>query len=100
MKAASKQITKEQVINVAKDVRDPELGIDIWTLGLVYDLKLKDGNAFITMTLTTPTCPFGPQILDDFRVKLAKIGLKDVEIDLTFDPPWQPSEELREMLGI
>ncbi len=92
--------TKEKIIEAAKNVRDPEIGIDIWTLGLIYDMKIKGDNAFITMTLTSPMCPFGPQIIEDFKLKMANLGVSNVEIDLTFDPPWEPSEELRAMLGV
>ncbi len=91
---------KESIMEAAKNVRDPEIGIDIWTLGLIYDIKTKEDKTIITMTLTSPMCPFGPQILEDFKLKLANLGINDVEINLVFDPPWQPSEELRAMLGI
>ncbi len=68
---------------------DPELGIDIVSLGLIYDIALADKKATITMTLTTPGCPLVPyfrqQIVD--QVKKAS-GVEEVEIVITFDPPW------------
>lgn len=93
------KLTKEQVIEVIKTVSDPELGIDIWTLGLVYNLDLKKDLAEVKMTLTSPTCPFGPMIIEDLKTKLSNIGVNS-QIMLVFDPPWQPSEELRAMLGV
>jgi len=93
-------ITKEQAIEIIKTVQDPEIGIDVWTLGLIYNLDIKEEAAMVQMTLTSPMCPFGPQILSEIKSKLIIGGLKDVEINLVFDPPWLPSEELRAMLGI
>ncbi len=94
--------TREQIIEVLKKVFDPEIRIDVWTLGLIYDLQIKDENkVYIKMTFTTPYCPYGPQLLSDLKSKVkAAEGVKDVEIELTFDPPWQPSEELKNMLGV
>lgn len=91
---------REKVIEAAKNVRDPEIGIDLWTLGLVYEIKTDKENTMIKMTLTSPMCPFGPQIIEDFKLKLANLGINNVKIELVFDPPWQPSEDLRAMLGI
>ena len=82
-----------------KKVKDPEIGIDIWTLGLVYDIKIEKKLATITMTLTSTMCPYGPMLMDDAKRAVEDIGLK-ATIDLTFEPPWEPSAELRAMLGI
>ena len=96
-------ITKEQVIDELKEIKDPELGIDIWTLGLIYDIKIDDEGIEITMTLTTPFCPFADELILQAE-KRTKTLLKDesqsVRVELTFDPPWKPSEELRAMLGV
>lgn len=92
--------TKEQVIEVLKKCEDPELGIDVWTLGLIYNIDLENERVKITMTFTTPTCPYGPIILENVKEELEKLGLKEIEVELTFDPPWQPSEETKEMLGV
>ncbi len=95
-------LTREQIIDALKKVVDPEIRIDVWTLGLIYDLQLKDGGVvYIKMTFTTPYCPYGPQLLSDLKSKVkAAEGVKDVDVELTFDPPWQPSEELKAMLGV
>ncbi len=92
---------KEELIELLKTCFDPELQIDVWTLGLIYDLRLEAATVNVKMTLTTPFCPYGPQLLEEVEGKLMQAeGVKKVNIDLVFDPAWQPSEELRAMLGI
>jgi len=94
-------ITKQQVISKLKKVNDPELRIDIWTMGLIYDINIDKSIIRIKMTFTTPGCPYGPWLLDSVKNEVSKIkGVKKVDIDLTFDPLWKPSENLKEMLGI
>ena len=93
--------TREQVIEAMKTVKDPEIQVDIWTLGLVYAIDIKDQKTIhVKMTLTTPFCPFGPQIMMDLKAKLMKLGFKDPNIELVFDPPWEPSDEVRDLLGL
>lgn len=87
------------VIEVLKKVDDPELGLDIWSLGLVYDLHVHEKKVTVVMTLTTPFCPFGPQIISEVKERLEEQGYVPVSVDVVFDPPWQPSDELREMMG-
>lgn len=94
---------KEEVKRKLKEIIDPELGINIVDLGLVYDMKIeRDGEVIITMTLTTPMCPLGDYILDDIRQKVSTIkGVKSITINLVFDPPWTPekiNEEIRKKL--
>ncbi len=92
---------KEDVIEVLKKVNDPEIMIDIWTLELVYEVKVENDKVYIKMTFTTPMCPYGPMLLDEVRAKVSEIkGIKEVDVEVTFDPPWQPSEELRATLGV
>ena len=94
-------ITKEKLIEeVFKKYEDPELNIDVWTLGLIYDVKIKSNNVNIILTFTSPLCPFGPQMVEDLKTKIMALGAKKVDIEITFTPPWKPSEELREMLGV
>lgn len=82
---------------------DPELGVDIVSLGLVYDVKFEDHTAKIIMTLTTPGCPFGP--IFDAMIKNELMSLKEIKnviVDVTFDPPWEPAKvdtETRKALG-
>lgn len=93
-------IAKENIIEVMKTCKDPELNIDIWTLGLVYNIDLNNEELKIKMTFTSPMCPYGPMIVEELKEKLGKLGLKKVEVEIVFNPPWQPSQELREMLGV
>ena len=96
--------TKEQVIEVLKEVDDPEINYDIWSLGLVYDIDIEGNKVKILMTFTTPMCPYGPALLDDVRRHVSSIeGVTEVEINLTFTPVWGPdrmSEEAKMALGI
>ncbi len=94
-------ITKDQLIEqVFKQYVDPELGIDIWTLGLVYKVTIEKDSVSILLTFTSPMCPYGPQMVEDLERLIKDKGAKKVKIEITFDPPWQPTEELREMLGV
>lgn len=93
--------TREQVIAVMKTVKDPEIQMDIWTLGLVYAIDIKNEKIIhVKMTLTTPFCPFGQQMMMDLKAKLMKLGFKNPNVELVFDPPWEPSDEVKEMLGL
>lgn len=94
-------ITKEQLVeDIFKKYVDPELGIDIWTLGLVYELKVSAEKVFVLLTFTSPLCPYGPQMVEELEQQIKGKGAQAVEINVTFDPPWKPSDELREMLGV
>ena len=94
--------TKEDVMNVLKDVVDPEIGIDIVTLELIYEIIVSEnGKVDIKMTFTTPMCPYGPMLVEEIKAKVSEInGVKEVNVDVVFDPPWQPSEQLRATLGV
>ena len=93
-------ITKEQLIDLFKSYEDPELMIDIWTLGLIYEITVKDNDIKILLTFTSPLCPYGPQMVEDLQRLITEKGAEKVEIEVTFEPPWKPSDELREMLGV
>ena len=93
-------ITKEELIeDVFKKYVDPELGIDIWTLGLVYNIDVQNHNVKILLTFTSPLCPYGPQMVQELQQQIEEKGMK-AEIEITFEPPWKPSDELREMMGM
>ena len=99
---------KEKVVDILKKCNDPELPIDLWNLGLIYDLNInQNGENFdvsILMSLTTPGCTMGQYMMDDMKMKLATIkNIGDVEIELTFDPPWNPemmTEDGKVKLGL
>ena len=88
--------------NILKTVYDPELGMDIVTLGLIYDIQEEARSVKITMTFTSPMCPYGPMLVENVKKALysKKEGLQDVTVEVTFNPPWQPTEEVKTMLGV
>lgn len=99
------KITAEVIKEELKNVLDPELNVNIVDLGLIYDIQITDDNVVkIKMTLTTPACPLGPQVMQDVRNALTVLeGVKDVVIDFVWEPAWTPermSEEAREQLKI
>jgi metal-sulfur cluster biosynthetic enzyme len=98
-------VTEEEVREALQAVEDPEIGISIMDLGLVYATDIEDHNVHVTMTLTSPFCPVGPFITS--QVESVVSGLPDVEkvdVDITFSPPWDPktmaSDEVKAMLGL
>ena len=98
-------VTKDEVVTVLKDCYDPEIPINIWDLGLVYDINvLEDGNVGIKMTLTAPGCMMGGMIAEEVKSKVkAMNGVKDAKVELVWDPPWSPdkmSEEAKAQMGI
>jgi len=81
---------KERALNMIKTVYDPEIPVDIYELGLIYDIKIYPiNNIYILMTLTTPNCPSAEEIPSEVKNKLLSIeGVNEVEVELTFDPPY------------
>ncbi|MFN3368259.1 MAG: metal-sulfur cluster assembly factor [Thermus sp.] len=94
---------EEQAWNLLRTVYDPELGLDVVNLGLIYELKVEPPRAYVRMTLTTPGCPLHDSMGDAVRQALSRIpGIEEVEVELTFEPPWTParlSEEAKRLLG-
>ena len=95
---------EEKVVKMLKTVFDPEIPVDIYNLGLIYNIDLDDeGNLHIDMTLTAPNCPAADFIVDDARIKLESIeGIKSVDIRIVFEPEWSKdmmSEEAKLDLG-
>ena len=88
-----------EIIEQIKQVVDPEINMDIWTLGMIYDIQQTGDIVKIILTLTSPMCPFGPQIMEELKSRIEKLGKKP-ELELVFSPAWKPSEELRELLGV
>ena len=103
--AGNVKITEEMVLEKLKEVLDPEIGIDVVNLGLIYEVKVRpDNTVYVKMTMTTPGCPLTMWILRAVEDKILEIpGVKDAEIELTFDPPWTPdriSPEYKKRLGL
>ena len=81
---------KEQIILALKGVYDPEIPVDVYELGLIYDIKIFPvNNVYILMTLTSPSCPSAGEIPNEIEEKVRAVpGVKDVSVELTFDPPY------------
>lgn len=96
-------VTKTKVLKKLNEVLDPELGISLVDLGLIYNVRVKKGTVYITMTLTTIGCPLFDMIATEIQYVIKQIdGVSEVSIDLTFDPPWSPekmSKEAKIQLG-
>ncbi|MCA8982264.1 MAG: DUF59 domain-containing protein [Planctomycetaceae bacterium] len=92
------------MLDALKQVLDPEMFVNIVDLGLVYDISKQENDVVVTMTLTSPACPAGPQIVSEARSALEKMpGVHHAEIKLTMSPPWTPdmmTEDARDQLGI
>ncbi len=86
------QVTEAEVLEALKTVYDPELGLDIVNLGLIYAIELHEDTVHILMTLTTPGCPMHDAIGVGAERTLKQLpGINHVELELTWDPPWDPS---------
>jgi len=97
-------VEKEQIVEALKNVMDPEIQYDVWSLGLIYDVGIEGSKVKILMTFTTPMCPYGPALMDDIRRQVSAVeGVGEVVIELTFNPVWGPdkmTEEAKIALGI
>jgi metal-sulfur cluster biosynthetic enzyme len=104
--AANATITAEEIMERLIPVQDPEIRMSIVDLGLVYDVHIdEDGIIDVVITLTTPACPLGPLLIGQIQDTLMDIpGVKDVNVEITFTPPWDPrtmaSDEIKMHLGI
>jgi FeS assembly SUF system protein len=93
------------VVEVLKSVYDPEIPVDIYELGLIYGVDIsEDGDATITMTLTTPHCPVAESLPNEVELRVLSVpGIRDAVVNLVWDPPWDPSkmsDEARLELGM
>lgn len=81
------------IVRVLKDVHDPEIPVNIYDLGLIYEVDVDDdGKTTVKMTLTAPNCPMADQLLQEVNDRVGEVdGVTDVIINLTFDPPWDKS---------
>ena len=99
---------KNDIINILKQCYDPEIPIDLWNLGLIYDINISEYrkdkfDINITMSLTTPGCTMGQHMADDIKKKIIALKkINSVEVSVTFEPPWTPemmTDYAREKLG-
>lgn len=97
-------VTEEKILSVLSEVYDPEIPIDIVNLGLIYGIEIEGGNVRINMTMTAPGCPASTQIAGESKILVEEIpGVESCEIELVWDPPWDPSkmsEEAQQSLGM
>ena len=99
---------KTKIIDILKQCYDPEIPIDLWNLGLIYDIDMtttedNKNDVKITMSLTTPGCTMGQHMADDIKNKVKALEkINNIEVTVTFDPPWTPemmTDYAREKLG-
>lgn len=97
-------VTEKDVRNALKGVKDPELGLDLVVLGLVYDIEVNDTDVKVIISLTSPMCPVAGQIVEDAKQAVFAVeGVETADVELTFDPPWTPeriSPLIRSSLGL
>jgi metal-sulfur cluster biosynthetic enzyme len=95
--------TKEEVVEALREVEDPELGMDIVELGLMYDVEIEGPKVKVVHSLTSMGCPAGPMIQEGIHDAAASVpGVEAVEVELTWNPPWTPermSDDAKFILG-
>ncbi len=98
------KVDKEAVIEALKECFDPEIPVNVYDLGLIYDIEIQRQDVNIRMTMTSPYCPVSDYMLTDIKNKVQELaGAANVNLDVTFDPPWNQemmSDEARAKLGI
>ena len=94
----------EAVIDALKEIYDPEIPVNIYDLGLIYNVEIDEGHVMVTMTLTTPHCPVAESMPAEVELRVGAVpGVGDAEVNLVWDPPWSPqnmSDEARLELGM
>ena len=91
---------REQITQALRAVLDPELGLSVVDLGLIYDIAIEGGRVDITMTLTAPGCPLHGSLAEWVRRAISDVpGVEDVQVAVTFDPPWTPDRIARAASG-
>ena len=99
---AETEVTIGEIQEALRDVYDPEIPVNVLDLGLIHDIKIDEGQAYVQMTLTAPGCGMGPYIAQNAEWRIAEIdGVEDVDVEMVFDPPWSPdliTEEGKKLL--
>lgn len=97
-------VKKEDVISALKLCFDPEIPVNIYDLGLIYNIEIAERKVKVVMTLTSPFCPVTDYMVEDVKNKIREMaGAEEVDLDITFDPPWNQnkmSEEAKAQLGL
>ena len=97
-------VTMEDVMKALKECYDPEIPVNVWDLGLIYDVAVDDDKVRVKMTLTAPGCPMHSFISQEVKEKLQSVsGVKEATVEVVWDPPWSPdkmSQEAKAQLGM
>ena len=97
-------VTMEDIVKALKECYDPEIPVNVWDLGLIYDVNVDGDKVHVKMTLTAPGCPMHSFISKEVREKIQSVsGVKEASVEVVWDPPWSPdkmSPEARTQLGI
>jgi FeS assembly SUF system protein len=97
-------VTMEDIVKALKECYDPEIPVNVWDLGLIYDVNVDGDKVHVKMTLTAPGCPMHAFISKEDREKLQSVsGVKEASVEVVWDPPWSPdkmSPEAKVQLGI
>jgi metal-sulfur cluster biosynthetic enzyme len=97
-------VTADQVRKALRNVKDPELNLDLVVLGLIYDIQVNDATVDVTMSLTSPACPVAGEIVNQARTAVEEIpGVEEANVELTFSPLWTPERippMIRSALGL
>lgn len=104
VEAAGDEAVQEAIIDAIKEIYDPEIPVNIYDLGLIYNVEVNGGHAVVTMTLTTPHCPVAESMPGEVELRVGSVpGVGDAEVNLVWDPPWGPdkmTDEARLELGM
>jgi len=97
-------VTMEEIVKALKECYDPEIPVNVWDLGLIYDVSVDAEKVHVKMTLTAPGCPMHTFISQEVKEKLQSIsGVKEANVEVVWDPPWSPdkmSPQAKAQLGI
>jgi metal-sulfur cluster biosynthetic enzyme len=97
-------VTEDQVRKALRQVKDPELNLDLVVLGLIYEVEIQDSHVDVTMSLTSPACPVAGEIVNQAREAVERMeGVESANVELTFNPPWTPDRippMIRSALGL
>lgn len=82
-------VEEKQIRKALRQVKDPEMNLDLVVLGLIYDVQIEDGHVDVTMSLTSPACPVAGQLVEQARTAVENVdGVESADVELTFSPPW------------
>ena len=99
-----REVKEDDVIAALKQCYDPEIPVNVYDLGLVYEISIKNGDVTVIMTLTSPFCPVTDYMVEDIKGKIKELSSADnVDLQITFDPPWDKNrmtEEAKAQLGL